>query len=354
MLPTDWPLPSSQQKSSGTPFAGPVARGISTARTSTAPPSLAPESAAGVGGSLNLVEQRVLDAVEVASDFQVRLELEALWALLPEEGPPTVEALAAWIRAHPTLGRLDESRVLPARRMDLPMRPDRELRADHYHLAAERLVRSDLWATLPWVRFIGVTGSAAYGKPAETDDCDLMAIVRPGTVWLFLAYAFLRLRLRRPLGGPPGEPRWCLNYVLDDPAARRQYSRPRGFLFAREALSVRPVRGEGYYRQLLEASDWLREEVPRLYARWGLHPSPAPADPFWPPWPVRALNALTFPVLAAYLQFKGLWTNHRFNVTGRGERSFRTITRVDRMVLATRKFEQLGARWASANRLTPE
>ena len=306
------------------------------------------------GGRLDLVGRRVLDAVEVADDFQAQLELETLVHLLPEDGPSTAEAMAQWVRAHPAYARLDGSRVVSARGIDSPIRSDRRLRAEQYFRAAEWLIRSDLRISLPWLRFAGVTGSTAYGEPTETDDCDLMAVVRPGMVWLFLAYAFLRLRLRRRVPGPFNEPQWCLNYVLDDRAARREYSRARGFLFAREALLVRPVSGEAYYRGLLTSSDWLRREAPRLYARWDLHPGPAPPDS--PPslWIVRALNAIVFPVLAAYLQCKGLWTNHRLTATGREEQAFRTVTRLDRMVLATRKFERLASRWASASRLNPE
>jgi hypothetical protein len=203
------------------------------------------------------------------------------------------------------------------------------------------------------LRCLGVTGSLAYGEPELGDDCDFMAIARPGSVWVFLAYAYLAIRLGRARPSGEGPAGWCFNWVFDEASARREYSQPHGFLFAREALMTHPLVGEEYYRALVRSSAWLQAEAPRLFARWQsgedtvLPPAPEPA-----PLPIRALNALVYPWLAAYLQLVGLYRNARSGRRGRSESGFRTVTRFRRFALASEKYEQLERAYARASRFS--
>lgn len=302
----------------------------------------------------DLVSHRVRSVVEVAHQFETGVELQTLVDLLPEYGPATAGEMARWVADRPRSGRVEGDRVVAAHTPEHALDGDRRRRGEAYFRAAADLVSTDLRFARRWLRVIAVTGSAAYGEPREGDDCDLMAVVRPGALWVFVTYAFLRLRWRKMRGMRPDEPRWCLNYLLDEAAAIREFSRPRGFLFAREALVARPVEGEAFYRGLLRRGGWLREEAPRLYARWEAAPLPEPVDPVPVSRGLRALNALLFPGVAAYLHLKGLWANHRFRRTGRPGDRFRTITRLGQMGLATSKYEQLSDRMVPASRIVPE
>jgi hypothetical protein len=300
------------------------------------------------------VAQRINGAVEVARRFETGVELEMLVDLLPEDGPTNVAALEGWIHDHPRSGRVNGRRAVAPEAADLPPDEGRRDRAEQYYGAAVRLFETTFPGIRPWLRCAVVTGSTAYGEARADDDCDLMAIVQKGTVWAFVTYVFLRLRLRRGNSEAPLGPKWCLNYLLDEDVAIREFSRPKGFLFAREALVARPVAGEGYYRSLLGQAEWLRYEAPRLYARWESADQPEPAPPDSAPLALRVMNVLLFPVVSAYLQLKGLWVNHRLRTSGRDEDVFRTITRFGQLSLATRKFEQLADRMARANRAAPE
>ena len=274
--------------------------------------------------------------------------------LLPEDGPRTVDDLTGWMRAHPRAGRVSGGYAHGPHGPEGGPEVGRRERAEQYWQAARHLMESDLQGTRRWLSFLGVTGSTAYGDPQTGDDCDLMAVVRPGTVWLFLAYVFLRLRLARRSVNGRFDPVWCFNYTLDERAAIEEFVRPRGFLFAREALVARPVQGDGYYRGLLRRGDWLRQEAPRLYARWESTGLPEPTAPRPAPRGVRWMNGAFFVAVATYLQLKGLWANHRLRRAGRGSESFRTVTRLDRMALATAKFERLSDRMGPASRLPPQ
>lgn len=319
------------------------------------PTSSVTEAAPGRTSTPNdLVTDRVSGVVEIAGEFDTGVKLETLVDLLPEHGPATVSDLRGWIQAHPGAGRISGERVVGPERPDFVVDGERHQRAERYYQAAVSLFASAFPGTRPLLRCVAVTGSTAYGDPRAGDDCDLMAVVRPGSVWVFITYAFLRLRLRRWVRPIPTEPEWCLNYVLDEDTAIQEFSRPRGFLFAREALVARPVEGEAYYRGLLDRGEWMRHEAPGLYARWRSGSGPASALSEPAPGAIRIINALLFPVLATYLQFKGLWTNLRLRRAGREGETFRTITRPGRMALASRKFERLAARMAPANRAARE
>jgi hypothetical protein len=230
----------------------------------------------------------------------------------------------------------------------------RRARGESYLVSASYLVRSFLAPAGGLVRCAAVTGSAAYGEPEHGDDCDLLVVTRRGSLWPFLAFTYLRLRLRRDVLPAEAPAVWCLNYALDERAARAEFSVPRGFLFAREALTARVVEGEPYYRGIVGAAAWLGEEAPRLYARWRQEGFPAAAPEAPAPVPVRALNLVLYPILAAYLQGMCLVRNWRLRRAGRPGESFRTVTRPGRLAYETEKFGRLTELFAPATVVAPE
>lgn len=302
----------------------------------TPPPAEYPSGASAIPDP---VRERVRELAEVASQYRVALELEELVQLLPENGPADADSLRDWIRGHPGVVEVDGRWARSSSEPPLVPDPARRARAERYWRRAVERFGAPAEPATRWLRFLGVTGSAAYRDAGPTDDCDLMAIVRPGALWAYLAVSFASLRLRRLRGELGDDPNWCLNYVLTEPEAEREYGRPRGFLFAREALTVRPVLGSNAYRQLLDQTEWLREELPRLYTSWGAA-AETRAPPACPPpgLTIRCLNGLVFPWLAAYLQVKGLWVNYRLRRAGQESHCFQTLTRPSRMALATTAF----------------
>jgi hypothetical protein len=197
------------------------------------------------------------------------------------------------------------------------------------------------------LRFLGLTGSTAYGSPVSDDDLDFMAVVRRGGVWPFLLYAWLAARTKRR-DVPDGPRDWCFNLVLDDVEAPRELGRPRGFLIAREALMVRPLRGEEYYRGLLAQAPWIRSEIPALYDRRA-SASPEPARAGAPaPLAVRAANLALFPVMATYLHLVAIRESARYRAEGRPGRTFRIRTTPGRLSVHTEKFDELDRLWRAA------
>jgi hypothetical protein len=302
-------------------------------------------------GPASFLDLRVETLLRVARRFGTGVPIDELHALLPSQGPAESGELRRWLERRPHLARVEGDRVFcPDDRPE--GLAEREARARDYRRAAECLVGRHLAPVLPWVRCVGITGSTAYGAPAADDDLDLFVVTRTGSLWVFLAYTYLAVRIGfRPRPGTDRPPP-CFNYVLEDRQAQEEFATARGFLFAREALTARIFRGEGYYRDLLAAAPWLGAEIPRLYGQRtsGVPPSPAPAAP----WAIRVVNALVFPPLAAYLQLVGLRRNAMIREAPAVEGRFRTFTAPRRLAFVSDRFDQIRAELGPATWTAPE
>lgn len=284
------------------------------------------------------LDQRIEGILQVAAQVGVGVPISELAGLLPESAPRSEPELRAWLTSRPDLATLREGRAfsasLPRREIDA----DRARLGGAYWEAAKRLRDEVLRPALPWVAALGLTGSAAYGEPERGDDVDLLAITRPGALWVFLTHTYLALQWA---GGPQVDGEVlpvCLNYVKDAMAARREFSAPGDFLFAREALTARILWGDRYYAGLLAESPWMGREIPRLFAA---RRSDAPVPPPPPaPWPVRLLNLVVFPWMAAYLQVQALRRNAHLRQRGEHEEAFRITTRLGELAIVSLRFER--------------
>ena len=291
------------------------------------------------------VERQVGSFLGVAAEFGTGIALDHLAELLSPVAPISSADLERYLSLRPNLARLEHGRAYRPRSENVsPV--TRAARGAAYGEWAARWVSGPLAFTQRWVRCVGITGSAAYGEPESGDDLDLFVVTRTGSLWWFLLTTFLTLRLRRLAGKGRDEPEPCVNYVLDDSRALEEFSGSRGYLFAREALMLRPIAGASYYEGLLARSGWMEEVIPRLYARRTR--SPGECRPSRAPRIVRLLNAITFLPLAAYLHLAGLRRNARARRAGNERATFRTVTRLHRFALSTLRFEELRHRYPRA------
>jgi hypothetical protein len=293
------------------------------------------------GRTSELVERRFDTVLTVAGQHRTSVPIDHLAELMPHGGPSGRGEVTEWLAAHPSVGRLVGDQVAPHR---VPVETDtaeRRERGVRFLDAARSVVQGPLAPISGLVQCIAVTGSTAYGEPSPHDDLDFLVVTRRGSVWPFLLYTYLAARLRTVPSGPDGPSHWCFNYIMDDRVARREFGVPRGFLFAREALTARPVAGEPYYRSLVGSATWLADEVPRLYRRWASGGLPHLAPEESAPWLVRLLNAVLFPVMAWYLSLAAVARNHRLSRIGRPEKRFRVVAGIDRLAYETRRFDEL-------------
>jgi hypothetical protein len=285
------------------------------------------------------IESRLRVLLEVADRHHAPMSLDQLVAHLPAGANWTTDHVVSWVGDHPDSGRVVAGHVMPPRAIPMPELADRASRSEALYAEAEWAVRDPLRSVVRLTRCLGVSGSVAYGFAAPNDDLDFFVMTRRGTTWLFLLLAFANYRLVRHRAHVPGPSHWCFNYVLDESEAAAEFARPGGLLMAREALTVRMLRGDSYYRSLLEDASWMGDELPQIYAqRRG-----SKRDPELPEEVgvlVRAANLLVFPFLATYLQLTGLVRNHRLRREA-PEKQFSMTTTARRFMLRSLRFANL-------------
>jgi poly-beta-1,6-N-acetyl-D-glucosamine synthase len=310
-------------------------------------PSVPPGPAAappGLRGDSEELGRRVGTLLRVASEFRTSLSLDQLHDLLPASAPPTVAEFRAWLAERPHLARIANDRAF-APAAECASNETRARRGEEYRAEARRLLEGPLRIPRRWARCVGVTGSAAYGEPHEGDDLDFFVVTTSGALWAFLAFTYLALRLDRWGRQGRSPPLPCFNYVLDDQEAPRAFSQERGFLVARESLAATILDGDPYYRGLLTQAPWIGQEIPRQYALRTT--SPGASTSIRARAGVRLVNAVVFPLLAAYLQLAGLRRNSRPRTPGRSEGSFRTKTGFHLLAFESHRFEELRDRYVA-------
>jgi hypothetical protein len=286
------------------------------------------------------VETRLRVLLEVSHRCRAPMSLDQIVAHLPVGSTWTTDTVSSWIEGHPDEGKVVAGHVMPRVEIPVPELVERTSRSQALYAEAEWAVSSPLRSAAMLARCVGVSGSVAYGYAAPTDDLDFFVTARTGTTWLFLALAFFNYRRIRRKGHLPGPSHWCFNYVIDERDAEAEFARPGGLLLAREALSVRVIRGDPFYRSLLLRAPWMAEELPQVYDRRLRQGETTLSDTEATPWAARLVSLLVFPALATYLQLVGLVRNHRLRREA-PERQFSTTTKFRRFMLRSVRFDEL-------------
>jgi hypothetical protein len=127
---------------------------------------------------------------------------------------------------------------------------------------SERLWRKglrygSLIARMPFVRFVGVTGTLAVNNAERDADIDYLIVVIPGRVWLARQLCLMWVYL-----GRAERVTICPNYVI---SADSLDQFERSFFTAHELAHMVPVYGLEVYEELLSANGWAREYLPNAF-----------------------------------------------------------------------------------------
>lgn len=218
--------------------------------------------------SLDTVREAVLRTVAYADVFDYPLTLLEIHRYLVGTPAPLSavrQALDDWLLAR---GELIENQgyiSLPGRDAVVQTRLDRQTISERLWRKGRRYAL--LIARVPFVRFVGVTGTLAVDNAEHDADIDYLIMVAPGRVWLARQLCLLFVYL-----GRAERVEICPNYVIS--TDRLDQFEPSLFT-AHELAHMVPVFGLEAYEQLLSASDWAQQYLPNAFQ---LRPAPMGRD----------------------------------------------------------------------------
>lgn len=284
---------------------------------------------------------RILTLVSIAAAHGSSLSLEELGVLMPDAADAgTLEDILT------REGRLREALAVVAGEIvprgleslaDASAR-QRELARRRVQEAAEFAAR--LARACPWIRLVGVSGSAAYGKARPQDDIDFFVVTGKRRLWVTLLTAMLLGRIARLRATEA--PVYCFNRSLEEDRCEAAFRDRREPLFAREALNLRVLLGGTYYATLLREAAWMEGYFPNLYRMRGAAES---ADASVRPrrggvgW--TALNAVALLLVGPYLWMAGQTRNRMHVRKGNRPAQFRTVVRRGFCAYESEKYDDL-------------
>jgi len=199
------------------------------------------------------LEQAVLGTLVYFHLFRFPLTVEEAVRLTGHEASRSdLEGAVESLEGYGLVGREGEYLYL-GDRDDVSLRKAAEARATS--LEQRILARARLIGRFPFVRGVGLSGSASKGILKPGDDVDFFVVTAPGRLWLCrtLLMVFKRLVLLN------SHRMFCVNYLI---AEDRLTLPDRNVFTAMEIAWLRPVWGEGWYRAFLEANAWVRDFLP--------------------------------------------------------------------------------------------
>jgi hypothetical protein len=149
-------------------------------------------------------------------------------------------------------GKYFDKRIKPVS-WDLRYKQSQQYVADAKKLAS-------LLSRIPWVMFIGVTGSTAAYNAEKEDDIDFFIIAKTHRLWLTRGFVTLILKIVNKYaqyGKGPGKV--CPNLYIDMEVFEWPEDQ-RSIFTAHEIMLMHPlVNKENTYFKFLKANDWIRQ-----------------------------------------------------------------------------------------------
>ncbi len=213
---------------------------------------------AGTRPGLTPAEEAIVRSVLYAAVFDYPLTLSQLRQTLIGSAQTPTDIVRA-LRDSAALAALVETRdgfIFPAGRSDLiETRRRREHRSRGFLAEHGPLLR--VIGALPYVRFLGLSGSVAHLNMENGGDLDIFIVTKGARVWstavavILLAKALGR---RRTL---------CANFIVADSALA--FDQPDLFS-ASQVINLKPLVGDETYRRLLDANPFVHDFYPNFHA----------------------------------------------------------------------------------------
>jgi hypothetical protein len=110
-----------------------------------------------------------------------------------------------------------------------------------------------LISSMPWVKYIGLTGANSFESCNEEDDIDLFIITSPDRLWICYLTLVLLTKLiskRETL---------CINFLIDENNLEIQ---EKNYFTAVQIAQMMPVYDTGFHKRLISQNKWIYEILP--------------------------------------------------------------------------------------------
>ncbi len=110
---------------------------------------------------------------------------------------------------------------------------------------------------MPWVKYLGLTGSNAFESCRNRDDIDLFLVTQKDRLWLcYLALVLFSKALRK-------RGVFCINYLVDE---ENLHIRQQDYYTAVQMMQMVPLLENGFSRRLIESNHWIFRFLPNARA----------------------------------------------------------------------------------------
>lgn len=203
-----------------------------------------------------------------------------------------------------------------------------------------------LGSVINLTKTLAICGSVASDSASYGDDVDFFIITKPKRLWIFLLIALLKARIMKIKLKLHGKDIvFCFSYVLDERLCVKNFSYDMGPLFARDALTVKIIKGKSYYSYLIKNNFWLYRYFPRLYESISqLHEANDYSKIVCNDDNSLALDLLNFivyPFVKSYLKLFAYIRNLRFKKLRKPGRIFKPIITIDSCVYESNRYKEL-------------
>jgi hypothetical protein len=227
----------------------------------------------------------------------------------------------------------------------------RQTRAEWNLQMARKFV--SLFRTDEDLKLLSVSGSTSYHSVSEQDDLDFFCVTKKGSLWIFLAKAFIfgRLFRMRETGSPP----LCFSYVMEEDYARRLFRESSDGLFARDAITAIILKGQNLYSELLKENKFIGLYFPKMYlARLSelLEKDHHSQDQERSHSKIQAklrtiMNSFLRYSLGNYIHFKSYFLNRKFTKDVVSERRFKAKIGKEFCLYESNDYSELRKKYAS-------
>jgi len=198
----------------------------------------------------------------------------------------------------------------------------------------------------------GISGSLSYETADRGSDIDILIVTRRGRLWISILRALLIARMMRSRRSDC--PTICLSYCTDDAYFMQEVREHRSRLFASDFLHLKVIYGQDYYRNALQAGEWMASVYPLLYTgRRGDARIPA-QERRGVSVAEQIINNLLFILLGSYLKSLSIYRSWKFRKRKLFLSEFKAVLGTDRCIYESNKWRFLENNSANMRHLKPE